>query len=183
MRSAKFAKKRLLLAFIKNVTYLKKPLENLTASVTDKRSAGETLHSNKLQGLKYLFWGGFNVLLSWILYFVTFHYIISKNNVEILPFLTISGHIFSFLLSFVITFFTGFAFNNFLVFSSAKREPIYKKLFRYFLANMGSLLINYVLLKIFVEYFMFYPTPSQILCTFIVTIYSFLIQKKFTFRK
>ncbi|WP_380936447.1 GtrA family protein [Sphingobacterium bambusae] len=133
--------------------------------------------------MKYLFWGGFNVLLSWILYFVTYHYIISKNNVEILPFLTISGHIFSFLLSFVITFFTGFVFNNFLVFNSAKSEPIYKKLFRYFLANMGSLLINYVLLKIFVEYFMFYPTPSQILCTFIITIYSFLMQKKFTFRK
>jgi len=162
---------------------LKLPFAHFITSFTDKLSPNSTLRNNKLEGLKYLFWGGFNVLLSWILYFVTFHYIISKNNVEILPFLTISGHIFSFLLSFVITFFTGFVFNNFLVFNSAKREPIYKKLFRYFLANMGSLLINYVLLKIFVEYFMFYPTPSQILCTFIVTIYSFLMQKKFTFRK
>ncbi|MFA4979487.1 MAG: GtrA family protein [Sphingobacterium sp.] len=52
---------------------------------------------------------------------------------------------------------------------------------RYLFSNLGSLLINYLLLKLFVEQFLWYPTPSQILCTFIVTVYSFLMQKKFTF--
>lgn len=133
------------------------------------------------QKFKYAFWGCVNVGLSWLLYFAIFNFIIKKENVSVFELITISPHIFSFLLSFVITFFTGFCINCYIVFDESKTHGIYIMLLRYLISNIGSLLINYLLLKLFVEQFLWYPTPSQILCTFIVTIYSFLMQKKFTF--
>lgn len=46
------------------------------------------------QRSKYLFWGSFNVLLSWALYFVSFHFITQKQNINVLGLVTISPHIF-----------------------------------------------------------------------------------------
>ncbi|HAK31672.1 MAG TPA: phenylalanine 4-monooxygenase [Sphingobacterium sp.] len=133
------------------------------------------------QKFKYVFWGCANVGLNWVLYFVLFNFVTEKQNISIFGIVTISPYIFSFLLSFVITFFSGFFLNCFIVFNENKNNGIYTMLGRYLFSNLGSLLINYLLLKLFVEQFLWYPTPSQILCTFIVTVYSFLMQKKFTF--
>ncbi|QBQ40404.1 GtrA family protein [Sphingobacterium psychroaquaticum] len=135
------------------------------------------------QRSKYLFWGSFNVLLSWALYFVSFHFITQKQNINVLGLVTISPHIFSLLFSFAITFFTGFFFNYFMVFHANGNHDLGKRLWRYFVSNMGSLVMNYLLLKVLVEILHFYPTPSQIICTAIITIYSFLMQKYFTFRR
>lgn len=173
----------LFLRFIKYSILLEEPQVRSSTPFIQKLIFAWKKRSQNLQGLKYLFWGSLNVLLSWVIYFVSFHFVISKNDVQLFHVVTISGHIFSFLLAFTITFFTGFFLNHYFVFNASKAKPIYHKLFRYFLANIGSLFINYILLKLFVEYFMFYPTPSQILCTFFVTIYSFFMQKKFTFRQ
>lgn len=134
------------------------------------------------QKLRYLFFGSCNVVLSWVIYFICLHFVTFKENVVFFERITISAHIFSFLISFVITFFSGFFLNHFLVFRSPNSYDLWSKLGKYLISNMGSLILNYVLLKFFVEVLFFYPTPSQILCTFLVTIYSFLIQKKFTFR-
>lgn len=144
--------------------------EKLYAILRDQRS-------------KYLFWGSFNVLLSWALYFVSFHFITQKQNINVFGWVTISPHIFSLLLSFGITFFTGFFFNYFMVFKAHGNQDLGKRLWRYFVSNMGSLVMNYVLLKVLVEMLHFYPTPSQIISTALITIYSFLMQKYFTFRQ
>lgn len=136
------------------------------------------------QKFKYVFFGGANVLLNWVLFYIIFHYITFKNNVEILGLLTISPYIFALLTSFVVTFFTGFLLNFFLVFKQNQHAPKFgNRLLRYFVTNMGSLILNYFLLKLFVEFLHWYPTPSQVLCTAIITIYSYLAQRKFTFSK
>lgn len=133
------------------------------------------------QKFKYLLFGCGNVGLSWLLYFLCYNFIVQKNNVEIV-FLTISPHIFSFFVSFIITFFTGFFLNYYLVFEKEQEDKLMiKKLFKYMLSTAGSFLINYLLLKLFVEKLGWYPTPSQMLSTCIVTVYSYLAQQKFTF--
>lgn len=134
------------------------------------------------QKLRYLFFGSCNVVLSWVIYFICIHFITFKENVVLFERITLSPHIFSLLVSFVVTFFSGFFLNHFLVFKSPDSRYFWRKLGKYLISNMGSLVLNYVLLKFFVEVLFFYPTPSQILCTFLVTIYSFLMQKKFTFK-
>jgi len=56
------------------------------------------------------------------------------------------------------------------------------QLFRYSLTVMVSLILNYVLLKFFVEVLGWYPTFSKIMTTFIVIGFSYLSQSYFTFK-
>ncbi|MBE8712606.1 GtrA family protein [Sphingobacterium hungaricum] len=131
--------------------------------------------------IKYLFFGSLNIFIGWVIYFVNYNYIIEKENVEIFDFLTISPHIFSLLSTFPFTFFMGYFFNYYFVFKY-KTDNMGKSMYRYFIACMGSIVINYILLKLFVDLFGWYPTPSQILTTCLVTLYSFSMQKRFTFK-
>ncbi|WDF67413.1 GtrA family protein [Sphingobacterium oryzagri] len=133
------------------------------------------------QKFKYLLLGCSNVGLSWLLYFLCYNFVVQKQNVNIFL-ITISPHIFSFIASFIITFFTGFFLNYHFVFQKEQGDKrLKRKLLKYFLSTMGSFLINYLLLKLFVEQLGWYPTPSQMLATCIVTVYSYLAQQKFTF--
>jgi putative flippase GtrA len=43
-------------------------------------------------------------------------------------------------------------------------------------------MLNYILLKIFVEIFHIYAVLSQVITTVIVILFSYLVQKNFTFR-
>jgi putative flippase GtrA len=54
--------------------------------------------------------------------------------------------------------------------------------FRYFLVVIGSVLINYGCLKLFVEIFGWYPTPSQLVTTVIVISFSYVAQRFFSFK-
>ncbi|MBQ5619538.1 MAG: GtrA family protein, partial [Alistipes sp.] len=56
------------------------------------------------------------------------------------------------------------------------------QLFRYALSIVGSILLTYAGLKLFVEVCGFWPTPSKVLTTILTVIYSFLAAKYFTFR-
>jgi len=56
------------------------------------------------------------------------------------------------------------------------------QLTRYGLSVVGSILLNYICLKVFVEYFYIWPTVSKILTTVVVIIYSYVIQRHFTFK-
>jgi len=47
---------------------------------------------------------------------------------------------------------------------------------------MMNFLLNYVFLKLFLEYFHIYPTISKIMTTGIVVIFSYLTQKHYAFK-
>ena len=48
--------------------------------------------------------------------------------------------------------------------------------------DVNILLLNYVFLKFFVEYFGWYATFSKIVTTLLVIIYSYVAQRYFTFK-
>lgn len=124
--------------------------------------------------------GGGNTLLSIFLYFVTYNFILKKQVLH-LGTVAFKPHIAAFLISFIITFPIGFALSKYIVW----RESTLKgriQLFRYFLLVMVCVVLNYIFLKIFVEYFHIYPTISQILTTLIVVVFSYVSQKHFSFR-
>jgi putative flippase GtrA len=62
--------------------------------------------------------------------------------------------------------------------SVSKREQLGK----YFTVVLFCLVLNYGFLKLFVDVFKWYPTPSKALTTFFVVIFSYLSQKNFTFK-
>jgi putative flippase GtrA len=128
----------------------------------------------------YAFCGGANTILDIFLYFITFNFILHKHIVE-LGFIAISAHIASFFIVFPITFSTGFLMAKYITFSqSSLRGRI--QLFRYFVTVAVCIVLNYVFLKLFVDFLGIYPTVSKILTTILVTVYSYFSQKYFTFK-
>jgi putative flippase GtrA len=93
----------------------------------------------------------------------------------------ISPYIAAFLIVFPITFFTGFLLAKYITFTNSEiRGRI--QLIRYVISVSGSILLNYIFLKLFVELVGFWPTLSKIVTTGIVVIYSYFAQKFFTFK-
>jgi len=56
------------------------------------------------------------------------------------------------------------------------------QLVRYLLVALACMVLNYTLLKVFVEILGFYPTPSMITTTGIVVLFSYLAQRHFSFK-
>lgn len=123
--------------------------------------------------------GLLNMSMDAVWYFVIYHCIVAKRFVD-LGFVTISPHILSLIIVFPITFFCGFWLNRnvaFRIFTlSTKRQ-----LLRYAMSVAISILLNYVSMKVLVEYFGIWATPSKVLTTIICTIYSYLIGRYYTF--
>lgn len=129
---------------------------------------------------KYAATGGANTIFDILLYFVFYRYILDMQIVD-LGIVAISPHIAAFLMVFPITFTTGFLLAKYVTFTSSSNKGKVQ-LFRYGLAVTGSIILNYVFLKLFVEYFGWYATASKIACTLIVISYSYLAQRYFTFQ-
>jgi putative flippase GtrA len=133
-----------------------------------------------LQTYRYAACGGSNTLLNIVIFFIIHNFVISNQVVHFGP-LAISPHIASFLFAFCITFPTGFYLSMYVVFQgSYLRRRI--QFLRYFLVAIACIVLNYVLLKLFVDGFGWYPTPSLILTTIFVIIFSYVSQKYFSFR-
>ena len=132
------------------------------------------------QTFRYAACGGFNTVLDLSLFFVSYNYLFLKEPQHIGP-LTISPHIASFLSAFLVTFPIGFYLSRYVVF---QESSVAKKvqLFRYFMVVLGSLILNYIFLKLFVEVFGWYPTPSKLATTVFVVAFSYFMQKYFTFK-
>lgn len=131
------------------------------------------------QTFRYAACGAGNMLLDLVLYFLVFHLALHDNNLN-LGLVVISPHIAAMFIVFPITFFNGFWLNKYVTFTESKLRTK-TQLFRYLLSVIGSILINYVALKIFVEQWGIYPTPSKAITTLISIVYSYLMQKYFSF--
>ena len=129
---------------------------------------------------RYAATGGANTLLDIILYFIIYQFILNGHIVDF-GFIAISGHIAAFLVVFPITFTTGFFLAKYVTFTASELKGRIQ-LFRYLLSVGGSILLNYVFLKLFVEYFGWYAPLSKVVTTFLVVIYSYVAQRYFTFK-
>lgn len=129
---------------------------------------------------RYLACGGTNTLLDIFIYFVSYHYILVKEPVHIAG-LTIAAHIAAFIISFSFSFPVGFALAKYVVFQESNLKGRVQ-LFRYALLVAMCIMLNYVFLKLFVEMFGWYPTPSKVVTTILVALFSYVSQRNFTFK-
>lgn len=137
-------------------------------------------HLIPLETYRYAATGGFNTILDISLYFIFYNFILDKQVVD-LYIVSISPHIAAFLIVFPITFFTGFLLARYITFTSSEiRGRI--QLIRYMISVSGSIFLNYVFLKFLVEFGGLWPTLSKIITTVIVVIYSYFVQKFYTFK-
>ncbi len=133
-----------------------------------------------MQTFRYLVCGGSNMAFDIFLYWLFYNYIICEDIVQ-LPFIAISSYIAAFMCVFPITFFTGFWLNKNIAF---RYSPLrgHTQLLRYLLSVGGAILLNYALIKLFVEGLNIYPIWAKIMTTLVSVVYSYTMQKYFTFR-
>lgn len=133
-----------------------------------------------LQTFRYAACGGTNTLLDIVMYAISYNFILHKQPVD-LGFMSISAYVLSFIMSFSISFPTGFFLMSNVVFHGSTLHGRVQ-LFRYFVLVVICLGLNYIFIKLFVEQFHIYPTVAKIFTTVIVVAFSYLTQKNFTFK-
>lgn len=130
------------------------------------------------------------MVLDWVLYFLTYNFVVGHDlvyiNLQIFKFsnfqICLTPHIASLCIVFPITLLTGFWLNKYVTFTQSSLHGA-RQLGRYIMIVGVNLAVNYFGLKLLVEHFAWYPTPSKICITLLTVVISFLGQKYFTFRR
>ena len=141
------------------------------------------------QLFRYAACGGGNMVLDWVLYFLIYNFVIGHQLLYItLPFreglgvgFCITPHIATLCIVFPITLLTGFWLNKYVTFTQSNLRGS-KQLMRYIAIVALNLAVNYFGLKLCVEYFGWYPTPSKMIITLITIAISYFGQKYYSFR-
>ncbi|MBR4849590.1 MAG: GtrA family protein [Alistipes sp.] len=133
------------------------------------------------QVFRYLICGAANAALDAVWYFVIYHYIVCERFID-LGFVVVSPHIASLVVVFPITFFTGFWLNRNVAFRTIDVRTL-PQILRYGLSVLGSIALNYICMKLFVEVVGIWATPSKMLTTLVCAVYSYLVGRYYTFRK
>ena len=128
---------------------------------------------------RYAATGGANTVFDIMLYFIFYRYILQMQIVH-LGFVAISPHIAAFLMVFPITFTSGFVLAKYVTFTASELQGKVQ-LLRYGISVAGAILLNYIFLKFFVEFAGLYATLSKVFTTLIVVIYSYIVQRFFSF--
>lgn len=133
-----------------------------------------------LKTYRYAVCGGSNLVLDILLYYLFYHYVVSKENVDFY-FFVMSPHIATLFIVFPITLLTGFLLNKYITFEDSNIATG-TQLYRYVLVCLGAIVLNYVCMKFLVDWCGFYATPSKIITTGIAVIYSYTLQNRFSFK-
>jgi putative flippase GtrA len=94
---------------------------------------------------------------------------------------TISAYTLTSFCCSVITFFIGFLLMRYIVFTESELKGRIQ-FFRYALSGVLASVLNWVILKLLIEGFDIYPSISNVLSSCIVVVFSYLMQRRFSFR-
>lgn len=129
------------------------------------------------------------MVLDWILYFLIYNFVVGHEIVNLSFEIgnwsfeqAITPHIAAFCIVFPITLLTGFLLQKYVTFTQSDLHGV-RQLGRYTLIVTINLAINYFGLKLCVETFGWYPTPSKMVVTIVTVVISYLGQKYYTFTK
>ncbi|MCH5718661.1 GtrA family protein [Niabella hibiscisoli] len=134
-----------------------------------------------IQTFRYLATGASNTLLGLFTFYIAYHYIVGSQNVD-LGFYVFESYTVTLAISFTVALFWGFFLMKYVVFDDSKIKGRVQ-FFRYFLSCLLNLFLNWILLKLAVEYLHIFPTFAQLGTTAILIIVSYLVQRNFTFKK
>lgn len=132
------------------------------------------------QTFRYLVCGGFNWIISTVIYDISFNFIFLKKDFD-LGFVVISPEVAAFGIALPASFLIGFWMQKNISFKSSPLKS-YTQLFRYFLSAMVALLLTYLFTKLFVDVCHIYPTISFTITYLITAVFSFVAQKYYTFK-
>lgn len=132
------------------------------------------------QLFRYAVCGAANILFDWALFFLLINYGFHKQVVH-LGFMALEAHTATLAITFPISTLSGFLLQKHVTFTASDLRGR-TQLVRYLQVVGLNLFINYTGLKLFIEAFGFWETPSKMLVTGICILVSYLCQKHYTFK-
>lgn len=133
-----------------------------------------------LKTYRYAVCGGSNLVLDTVLFFVFYHFVFFKQDLNLF-FVVLKPHIASLFSVFPITLITGFLLNKYITFQDSNLDGAIQ-FRRYLMVALGAIFISYFLMRLFVDVFGFYATPSKIATLVISVLYSYILQSRFSFK-
>jgi putative flippase GtrA len=133
-----------------------------------------------LTTFRYAACGGFNTVLGLVIYTIFFEQIFKGVILKTGPY-AFEPHSAALIASFLISFPVGFILMKYIVFTASNiRGRV--QFFRYFFVFVSNLALNYLLLKVLVEYLHVNAILAQVIATAVVIGTSYLLQRHFTFK-
>lgn len=133
------------------------------------------------QTFRYLACGGSNQVLNIFIYWLSFNVLLDKKDIPVPNSGPIAGPIASFILASAVTIPIGFLLSKYVVFQESNLKGRIQ-LFRYVSLVALNFVLNYWLLKLFINVLHIYPTPSQTITIILLAIFSYIVQRFFTFK-
>ncbi len=131
------------------------------------------------QTFRYAACGGFNTVLGLIVFYIGFYFVFKEQYAD-LGFFVFEPHSAALIASSIVSFSVGFLLNKYVVFTASYLRGRVQ-LFRYLLTFLVNLVLNYLLLKLLVEYLHWNVMLSQVITIAFITLLSYVLQKHFTF--
>jgi len=133
-----------------------------------------------VQFFRYGFTGALNLLFDWLLYFLIYTYVLRHEMLD-LGIVTLSSHIATLAIKIPVVLLSGFLLQKYVTFSQSDvRGGV--QLFRYAIVFGINIGINYLGLKLLVDNFGFWPTPSNMIVSVVTIFISYFSQKHYTFK-
>ena len=132
-----------------------------------------------LQTFRYAACGGSNMVLGFMIFTLAFNYL-EKLKVVDLGFYSFEPYSVALGASSSTVFIVGFLLNKYVVFIESNLKGRIQ-LFRYLMSFFFNLCLNYVLLKMLVEFLHLHAILAQMIVTVIIVAISYMTQRHFTF--
>ena len=132
------------------------------------------------QTFRYAAAGGMNTLLGLTVYYISYTFILQKQNLD-LGFYAFTPHSAALFMSFCISFPVGFFLMKYVVFENSNINSKVQAI-RYLLIYIFTLFINYALLKLMVEIGHMDAMLAQVISTGVVITVSYFGQRYFSFK-
>ncbi|MCX6244796.1 MAG: GtrA family protein [Bacteroidetes bacterium] len=133
-----------------------------------------------LQFFRYGVTGVINLGFDWVLYFFVYNFVLFHKMVD-LGFVTLSSHIAALCIKFPVVLVSGFLLQKYVTFNYSNLQSRVQ-LFRYLVVFAVNLALNYLGLKLLVDYFGLYPTPSNMIVSIVTIGISYFSQRYYTFK-
>ena len=133
-----------------------------------------------VQFFRYGVTGSANLVFDWVLYFFIYNFVLQHRMLN-LGFVTLSSHIAALAIKVPVVLLSGFLLQKYVTFSSSGLNGRVQ-LFRYSIVFLANLCISYFGIKLLVDGFNLYPSPSNIIISILTVFVSYFSQKLYTFK-
>ncbi|UKT64590.1 GtrA family protein [Pedobacter mucosus] len=132
-----------------------------------------------VHNFRYLATGGSTFVLGLVIFYLAYNYVFLDEEVKF-RFFTLKRNTVALAVEFAIVIPYSFILNKYVIFTHSEVKSRVQ-LFRFMNLQFINMLLNYVLLKFFVEILGIYPTISRLVVSIGIAGFSYLYQHYFTF--